>query len=99
MLRTCPSFQKHAIEALLEDCDREVHALPDKATAAVNDHARGGKRLLIDLLINFEYKFLQAFQLEGSDAKTVRVRRLQVSQHCDRADAMVPKRGINFLHA
>ena len=97
MLSPCPGFKKHIIKALLEDLDRKIHALPDKATAAVNDHARGGKRLLIDLLINFEYKFLQAFQLEGSDAKTVRVRRLQVSQHCDRADAKDPKRVMKSL--
>lgn len=83
MLRTCPSFQKHAIEALLEDCDREVHALPDKATAAVNDHARGGQSLLANLVIDLDCKLLHAHQLKVSDAKILFMRRLQVSQQCD----------------
>jgi hypothetical protein len=97
MLSPCPGFKKHIIKALLEDLDRKIHALPDKATAAVNDDARGGKRLLIDLLGDLECKFLQALQLKVSDAKTVCMRLLQVSQHCDRADAKDPKRVMKSL--
>jgi len=79
LLSICPGFKKHGIKALLEYFSIKVSALPDKATAAVNNHARGGQRFLIRL----DPKISHGFELNASNAKSLSVIFFQVRQHGD----------------
>jgi len=69
-------FEKHGIEALLEDWSRKVVALPNKAAAAVDNHARGGKWFLFGL----EREILHAPELRISAIKSVLARRVRVDR-------------------